>query len=314
MSELNISQIGKTAVLLGGHSAEREVSLRSGEAVFNALRKKGVDCIKFDPSEQELTQLKALNVKNVWIALHGRGGEDGTIQAALEFLNIKYTGSSVSASAIAMDKWRSKMIWKAMGLPVANHTLVDQSVVVDDALVRRLVARLGPVVFVKPSREGSSVGMNKATSLDSLKAALIEAKKYDDEVLVESFITGKEYTVSILGNKALPSISMVTPREFYDYEAKYHSNETQYFCPSGLNPEEEKEIAELAQTAFSALGCQGWGRVDFIRDEASGQFMLLEANTVPGMTESSLVPKAAAEAGVSFGDLVLKILETAVNR
>ncbi len=312
MSAEKQKSFGKVAVLMGGTSAEREISLRSGDAVLQGLLRMGVDAIKFDPKEQPLIELNNLGVQRVWNALHGRGGEDGRIQAALEFMAIPYTGSGVLGSAIAMDKWRSKMIWKAMGLPVAAHVLVNNSLELTEANLRKIVARLGPVTFVKPSHEGSSVGMSKANSIDSLKQAIEQARKYDSEILVESFIEGKEYTVSILNGQALPSISMVTPREFYDYEAKYHSNETQYFCPSGLTDEDESALAELAIKAFSALGCSGWGRVDFIRDKYDGTFKLLEANTVPGMTESSLVPKAAKQKGISFDELVVEILKTSL--
>ncbi len=306
------NQFGKVAVLFGGSSAERDISLRSGEAVLQGLLRMNIDALGFDPQEKPLSELVELKVDRVWNALHGRGGEDGRIQAALEFMGIPYTGSGVLGSAIAMDKWRSKMIWKAMGLPVAAHVLVDNKQELSDANLRKIVARLGPVIFVKPSHEGSSVGMSKATSLETLKQAIELARKYDDEVLVESFIEGKEYTVSVLNEQALPSISMVTPREFYDYEAKYNSKETQYFCPSGLSTDEEKLLAEIAVKAFNALGCAGWGRVDFIRDKYDGSFKLLEANTVPGMTESSLVPKAAKQAGISFDELVVEILKTSL--
>ena len=305
-------QFGKVAVLLGGDSAEREVSLRSGEAVIKGLKKMGIDAQAFDPKEQNLSELKTLNITRVWNALHGRGGEDGRVQAALEFMGIQYTGSGVLGSAIAMDKWRSKMIWKAMGLPVADHVLIDEDFTVNEQSVRSIIAKLGPVVFVKPSHEGSSVGMSKASNVNELCRAIETAQQYDSEVLVESFINGKEYTVAILNNTALPSISMVTPREFYDYEAKYQSSETEYFCPSGLSDEQEIILGELALKAFFALGCSGWGRVDFIYDSNNQQFKLLEANTVPGMTESSLVPKAALQKGLSFEALTLEILKTSL--
>lgn len=305
-------QFGKVAVLLGGDSAEREVSLRSGEAVIKGLKKMGIDAQAFDPKEQNLSELKTLNITRVWNALHGRGGEDGRVQAALEFMGIQYTGSGVLGSAIAMDKWRSKMIWKAMGLPVADHVLIDEDFTVNEQSVRSIIAKLGPVVFVKPSHEGSSVGMSKASNVNELCRAIETAQQYDSEVLVESFINGKEYTVAILNNTALPSISMITPREFYDYEAKYQSSETEYFCPSGLSDEQEIILGELALKAFFALGCSGWGRVDFIYDSNNQQFKLLEANTVPGMTESSLVPKAALQKGLSFEALTLEILKTSL--
>jgi D-alanine-D-alanine ligase len=312
MSEELKYQLGKVAVLLGGSSAEREVSLRSGNAVLQALLRSEIDAVAFDPKEQPLSELTKLGVNRVWNALHGRGGEDGRVQAALEFMGIPYTGSGVLGSAIAMDKWRSKMIWKAMGLPVAAHVLVNSELDLSDDNLRKIIARLGPITFVKPSHEGSSVGMSKATNLESLRKAIELARQYDQEVLVESFIEGREYTVSILNDKALPSISMITPREFYDYEAKYHSNETQYFCPSGLSDDDEARLAEISLSAFKALGCSGWGRVDCIRDKYDGSFKLLEANTVPGMTETSLVPKAAKQVGISFDQLVIEILKTSL--
>ncbi|WMS88672.1 D-alanine--D-alanine ligase [Pleionea litopenaei] len=306
---IDTKQFGKVAVLYGGDSAERDVSLRSGEAVYHALIEGGVDALLFDPSKRKLNELNDLGIKHAWIALHGRGGEDGQVQAVLQYLGISYTGSGVMGSAIAMDKWRSKMIWKSMTLPVAPHVLVKETQSLSQDLLRSITARLGPVVFVKPSREGSSVGMSKVSSPDQLEKAIRKALEFDKEVLVESFIEGREYTVSILGEQALPSISMVTPREFYDYEAKYHSNETQYFCPSGLSDQEEQELGKLALNAFYAVGCKGWGRVDFIRDNKSNEFKLLEANTVPGMTQTSLVPKAAKQKGISFNQLVLEILK-----
>ena len=312
MTDALNQQFGKVAVLLGGDSAEREISLRSGEAVIKGLKNMGIDAQAFDPKEQDLSQLKSKNITRVWNALHGRGGEDGRIQAALEFMGIQYTGSGVLGSAIAMDKWRSKMIWKAMGLPVADHVLVSEEFTVNEQSIRSIIAKLGPVVFVKPSHEGSSVGMSKASNVGELCRAIETARQYDSEVLVESFINGKEYTVAILNNTALPSISMVTPREFYDYEAKYQSSETEYFCPSGLSDEQESILGELALNAFAALGCSGWGRVDFIFDNNNQQFKLLEANTVPGMTESSLVPKAALHKGLSFEALTLEILKTSL--
>ncbi len=307
-----ISKFGKVAVLLGGESAEREISLLSGQAVIDGLTAMGLDVVAFDPKEQELTNLKTMKIDRVWNALHGRGGEDGRVQAVLETLNIAYTGSGILGCAIAMDKWRSKMIWKAMGLPVAAHVLVKSDMAINEVNLRNLIAKLGPVVFVKPSHEGSSVGMSKVQSVEALGKAIALARQYDDEVLVESFIQGREYTVSILNGRALPSISMVTPRDFYDYEAKYRSSDTEYHCPSGLDKDAEDQIGELALNAFDALGCSGWGRVDFILDEHSGRFILLEANTVPGMTQSSLVPKAAKQVGINFNELTLEILKTSL--
>ncbi len=312
MAERGVKEFGKVAVLMGGNSAEREISLKSGNAVLAGLLRKGVDAISVDPKIDALEELKNMKIDRVWNALHGRGGEDGTIQGMLQLLGIPFTGSGVLGSAIAMDKWRSKLIWKTLGLPVAPHMLVTSNTQVNESFLRNVVAKLGPTLFVKPSHEGSSVGMSKVTSVETLEHAIQTAQQFDTEVLVESFVDGREYTVSILNGRALPSISMVTPREFYDYEAKYHSNETQYFCPSGLIETEEKELANIALTAFDAIGCSGWGRVDFIRDNRDGRFKILEANTVPGMTETSLVPKAAKQVGISFDDLTIEILKTSL--
>ncbi|WP_144393693.1 D-alanine--D-alanine ligase [Pleionea sediminis] len=312
MSSEYAEQFGKVAVLLGGNSAEREISLRSGEAVLKALLSEGINAFAFDPKENSISDLIQQKVDRAWNALHGRGGEDGQFQGVLETLNIPYTGSSVLGCALAMDKWRSKMIWKAMGLPVAAHVLVTSKDKMNDQFLRQVFGKLGPILFVKPSHEGSSVGMSKVDSIESLMDAIEHAREFDSEVLVESFIEGKEYTVSILNDEALPSISMETTRDFYDFEAKYNSKDTQYFCPSGLNEEEEVLIQSMALTAFNSLGCKGWGRVDFIRDNATQQFKLLEANTVPGMTESSLVPKAAKQKGISFNQLTVEILKTSL--
>lgn len=299
----------KVAVLYGGDSAEREVSIRSGQAVLNALQKSGVNAIAFDPSQRAVTELLSESVDAAVIMLHGRGGEDGTMQGALEFLGIPYTGSGVLGSALAMDKIRTKMIFQAAGLPTAAFRTVQKSDY-DESLLADYLALLGGLVMVKPALEGSSVGMAKVNSPEALKQAVEAAFEYDENVLIEQFIQGKEYTVSILGERALPSISMETPRVFYDYEAKYHSNETQYHCPSGLSSEDEKYLAGIALDAFKSVNASGWGRVDFMQND-KGEFNILEVNTVPGMTEKSLVPMAAKEAGLSFDELSLEIMATA---
>ncbi|GAC15589.1 D-alanine--D-alanine ligase [Aliiglaciecola lipolytica] len=306
---IDVKQFGKVAVLCGGHSAEREVSLRSGNAVLKALLSAGVDAHAFDPSEHAITQLIELGFARVLIMLHGRGGEDGSMQGALQVLNLPYTGSGVLGSALAMDKIKTKQIWQTLGLPTANYQIAEKSSF-EAGSCRVIMHELGDTVMVKPAQEGSSIGMTKVTNATQLETAIQDAFKYDNTVLLERFIHGPEYTVSILNGKALPSIRMSTPHTFYDYNAKYHSNTTEYFCPSGLSIEDENKLGALALEAFTAVDGSGWGRVDFMRDQ-SGQFYLLEANTVPGMTEKSLVPMAAKQAGMSFEQLVLAILQTA---
>lgn len=302
---------GKVAVMFGGHSAEREVSLKSGNAVLNALLQCGVQAQAFDPAERPLTDLVEDGFDRVMIMLHGRGGEDGSMQGALQQLGLPYTGSGVLGSALAMDKVRSKRIWQALGLPTAEYRVVQKRHF-NARSCAAIMGDLGEAVMVKPAREGSSIGMAKVTTVDALSAAIEQAFQYDDQVLLERFIVGQEFTVSLLRDRVLPSIRMHTPRTFYDYEAKYQSSSTEYHCPSGLSPEQETCLGELAARAFAAVDGSGWGRVDFMQDSA-GRFYLLEANTVPGMTEKSLVPMAAKQAGLSFNDLVLDILATSLR-
>ncbi len=299
----------KVAVLLGGSSAEREVSLQSGSAVLAGLREAGVEAYAVDPRETPVTVLKEEGYDKVFIALHGRGGEDGTMQAMLEYQGLPYTGSGVMASAITMDKMRTKLLWQGAGLPVANSVALNSR---DgfSAEAAMQVAALGMPVIVKPSREGSSVGMSKVDTADNLAQALELAFKHDDEVLVEKWMTGPEYTVAVLGDEILPSIRIQPAGVFYDYEAKYLSDDTQYFCPAGLSDEKEAALAALARKAWQVLGCSGWGRVDVMQD-SDGEFYLLEVNTAPGMTSHSLVPMAARQAGMSFSQLVVRILELA---
>lgn len=302
----------KVAVLLGGTSAERDVSLMSGEAVIAGLKQAGIDAHGVDPRDFPVMRLKEEGYTKVFIALHGRGGEDGTLQGVLDFLQLPYTGSGVMASAITMDKWRSKLLWQGAGLPVAPYVWINRQQMeagMDDALVAR-IAQLGMPLFVKPSSEGSSVGISRVNQPADLAAALEEAFRHDDDVLIEKFISGPEYTVGMLGEQILPSIRIQPASDFYDYEAKYISDDTEYFCPSGLSAEKEAELRELVLNAWRTLGCSGWGRVDVMMD-GDGSFYLLEVNTSPGMTSHSLVPMAAKQAGMSFSQLVARILELA---
>ncbi|MEH5010452.1 D-alanine--D-alanine ligase [Phytobacter diazotrophicus] len=302
----------KVAVLLGGVSAEREVSLNSGAAVLAGLREGGVDAHPIDPRDVDVTRLKAMGFDKAFIALHGRGGEDGTLQGLLEITGVPYTGSGVMASAISMDKLRSKLLWQGAGLPVAPWVALTRSEFesgLNNDVIQRIDA-LGLPVIVKPSREGSSVGMSKVEESGALTAALALAFQHDDEVLIEKWLSGPEFTVAMLGKEILPSIRIQPAGTFYDYEAKYLSDETKYFCPSGLEAEDEANLQNLVLNAWRALGCRGWGRIDAMLD-SDGQFYLLEANTAPGMTSHSLVPMAARQAGLTFSQLVVRILELA---
>lgn len=300
---MTADQFGKVAVLFGGRSAEREVSLKSGSAVLAALRARGVDAHAFDPAERRLDELAGFD--RAFIALHGRYGEDGTIQGVLELMGIPYTGSGVLASALAMDKWRTKLVWQAAGIPTPRYALLEAHTDFD-AVVREL----GLPLMVKPASEGSSIGMSKVTRAEELRPAWELAARHDRLVIAEAFVSGAEYTAGILGERALPLIRLETPHTFYDYEAKYLANDTRYILPCGLPPEREQALQALALQAFRILGCRGWGRADFIVDQ-TGTPYFLEMNTAPGMTDHSLVPMAARQAGLSFGDLVLRILELA---
>ncbi|KAF0164015.1 MAG: d-alanine/d-alanine ligase [Rhodocyclaceae bacterium] len=296
---------GKVAVMMGGKSAEREVSLKSGAAVLAALRSSGVDAHNFDPRDKALEALHAEGFQRVFIALHGRGGEDGTLQGALDLLDIPYTGSGVLASALAMDKWRSKLVWQAVGLPVPDFVVLDAAS--DFAAAE---ARLGLPLFVKPSNEGSSIGISKVKQAGGLRAAYEAAARYDSCVIAEQFLGGGEFTVGILAGQALPVIRIVPTTEFYDYDAKYLRDDTEYRIPSGLGEAREAEMRDLALRAFAVLGGRGWGRMDLMLD-AAGRIYCLEANTSPGMTDHSLVPMAARAAGIPFAQLVLKLLAEA---
>ena len=302
---MNPASFGKVAVLFGGRSAERDVSLRSGGMVLDALKRKGVDAHAFDPQDAGLEQLIAQRFARVFIVLHGRFGEDGTVQGALEYLGLPYTGSGVMASSIAMDKWRTKLLWQAAGISTPPYELLTRET--DFVAVGE---RLGIPLMVKPAREGSSIGMSKVTSLEKVQAAFEGASEYDDVIIAERFIEGTEVTAAILGDEPLPLIRLETPRVFYDYQAKYFADDTRYICPSGLPPEQERSIQEQALRAFRLIGCSGWGRVDVMLD-ASGKAYLLEVNTVPGMTDHSLVPMAARARGIGFDELCVRILEAA---
>jgi D-alanine-D-alanine ligase len=296
---------GKVAVMLGGESAERAVSLKSGAAVLAALRRAGVDAHAFDPAEQPLAALKDDGYACVFIALHGRGGEDGCLQGALELMKLPYTGSGVLASALAMDKWRTKLAWHAAGVPVPDFVVVDAGS--DFAAVEQ---QLGLPLFVKPACEGSSIGISKVKQAGGLRAAWELAAQYDKVVLAEAFVDAGEYTVGILAGQALPVIRIVPATEFYDYEAKYDRDDTRYLIPSGLAAEQEGAMQALALRAFDVLGGRGWGRVDIMLDH-DGNSWCLEVNSSPGMTDHSLVPMAARAAGLTFEDLVLRILAEA---
>ncbi len=301
MSTIELQGFGRVAVLYGGESAEREVSLNSGKAVCNALVERGVDAFLIDVDSQVVTRLQGEKIDRVFIALHGAAGEDGRIQALLEFLQLPYTGSGVQASSLAMDKWKSKQIFTAAKIATPEYRILcadnlDQ--VVDD---------LGERLMVKPAHEGSSIGMSKVTNRDQLEVAYKEAAKFDSSVFAEQLVEAAEYTVAVLGDQALAPIKLETDHQFYDYDAKYIADDTRYLCPCGLDAVKEEELKQLALNAFNGLGCEGWGRVDFMADD-NGDFYTLEVNTVPGMTDHSLVPMAAKAEGMSFSDLVIKIL------
>ncbi|SDS70052.1 D-alanine--D-alanine ligase [Halopseudomonas litoralis] len=302
---VDVKAFGRVAVLYGGTSAEREVSLKSGAAVLSALQAAGVDAFGIDAGDDLAERLIADRPDRVFIALHGRGGEDGSLQGLLESLKLPYTGSGVMASALGMDKLRTKQVWQSLGLPTPAYAVLR-----DEQECAAVVERLGTPLIIKPIHEGSSIGMAKVNSLAELQQAWQEARKYDDVALVEQWVTGAEFTVGILDGKVLPAIRLSTPNIFYDYQAKYLASDTQYQCPCGLTPEREAELGELSLQAFNAVGCHGWGRVDLMQD-SDGNFYLLEVNTSPGMTDHSLVPMAAAAAGLTFTDLVLAILASA---
>ena len=299
----SLTHFGRVAVLYGGTSSEREISLLTGAAIIQALELLGVETVAIDIKENALDAIAKANVDRAFIALHGPGGEDGTLQGALEYLKIPYTGSGVMASALAMDKLRCKQLWKGIGLATTDFAALNQ-----DTDWQATMNQLGGSEVVKPACEGSSVGMSIAKSAQQLEQAWQLAVQYDAKVLAEPQLTGDEYTVAILDGKALPSIRIQANATFYDYEAKYNSDKTEYFCPSGLDVEREKELAQLSIDAFNSIDGRGWGRVDVMADQ-NGRFNLLEVNTVPGMTSHSLVPMAGLAAGLKFEDVVRAILE-----
>ncbi len=301
------ADFGRVAVLMGGRSAEREISLKSGTAVLEALLRRGVDASALDVGADVLARLDEGRFDRAFLILHGRGGEDGTIQGALELLGLPYTGSGVMASAIGMDKYRSKLVWRGCGLPTPELVMLRSATELADA------DALGYPLIVKPAHEGSSIGMTKVGGPDGLEAAWQAASGYDAEVLAERWVVGTELTCAVLVDQALPLIRLETPHAFYDYQAKYFATTTRYHCPSGLVPEIERQIQGLALAAFEAVGARGWGRVDIMLDEAS-QPWLIEINTAPGMTDHSLVPMAARARGIAFDELVWRILEDSLGR
>ena len=300
-------QFGKVAVLNGGFSSEREVSLDSGAAVLAALQSRGIDAHRFDPKEQDILQLKEQGFQVAFNVLHGTYGEDGTVQALLDSIGIPYTGCGMAASALGMDKYRCKLIWQALGLPVPDFAVLH-----DDTDFAAVETELGLPMFVKPAAEGSSVGVVKVKQPGELPKVYRELRErhLHGEIIAERFIDGGEYTCAVLGQQALPSIRIIPATEFYDYDAKYFRDDTVYQCPSDLDAAGEAEIRRLAKAGFEAIGGRGWGRVDFLRSQ-SGKLYLLEINTVPGMTSHSLVPKAAAQTGLDFADLCVEVLSHA---
>jgi len=299
---------GKVAVLMGGRSAEREISLKSGAAVLTALQATGIDAHGLDVSDNVLMDLQAGEFDRVFIILHGRGGEDGAMQGALETIGMPYTGSGVLGSALGMDKLRCKLMWQGAGMPTPTYAVADQA-----SNFAELVDVLGLPLIVKPACEGSSIGMSKVVDPSQLAHAVREAAASGDSVLVEQWVEGAEYTVAVLNGEALPAIRLQTPNAFYDFVAKYEANNTVYHCPCGLSEDKEMQLRQLAVKAFNLVDAHGWGRVDFMADKA-GDFYLLEVNTVPGMTDHSLVPMAAKAAGLSFEELVWRVLETSFGK
>ena len=301
-----VEKFGKVAVLMGGDSAEREISLNSGGAVLAALQRSGVDAHGIDAGKGVLRQLETGDFDRVFIMLHGRGGEDGVIQGALETLGLPYTGSGVLGSALAMEKHRTKALWRGMGLPTPDSILIREADDLEHA------DALGYPLMIKPSAEGSSIGMSKVENRDQLQRAWEAARDYDSRVLAERWVDGQEYTAAVLGGEMLPLICLETPHQFYDYQAKYAADTTRYHCPCGLPEERERQLRALCREAFEAVGARGWGRVDLMLDQAQRPW-LIEVNTVPGMTDHSLVPMSAKVAGITFEELVLRILESSLE-
>ncbi len=303
------AEFGKAAVLLGGDSSEREISLLSGNAVLAALKRRGVNAHAFDPKDRPIQDLVSDGFDRAWIALHGPGGEDGLMQGALEWLGVPYTGSGVLASALTMDKLKTKRVVVGAGYAAPEYAVLSSS-----ADLQRALDRIGLPMMVKPASQGSSVGITKVKTAAQLPGAYAEASAIDPIVFAETFVTGDEYTVGVLQDRALPSIRIQPATEFYDYQAKYFRNDTQYHCPSGLDAKAEAELQAAALAAFKVTDCAGWGRVDFMRDRATGNFYFIEINTTPGMTDHSLVPMAARQSGIDFEELVWRVLETSFLR
>lgn len=308
---MNIEKIQqmKIALLYGGESSERSVSLKSGEAILAAFKRQGLDIIAIDCKLKDLAkQLEQHAIEHCFIALHGGAGEDGTVQAVLKSLAIGYTGSNMLGCAIAMDKQKTKLIWQGAGVKTADFMKVDR-----ETSWQQVNQKIGSTFMVKPAHEGSSIGMSKVENADQFNKAMALALQYDGEIIAEKWLAGSEYTVAILGDRALPIVKLSTDHSFYDFEAKYESNSTQYICPCGLDESTEKRIQQEALVAFKALGCTGWGRIDVMQD-GQGDFYFLEANTVPGMTDHSLVPMAAKAIGINFDDLVVTILQQSITQ
>jgi D-alanine-D-alanine ligase len=303
------ADFGKTAVLFGGDSSERDISLKSGNAVLAALKRRGVDAHGFDPRDRPLQALAGEGFARAWIALHGPGGEDGAMQGALEWLGVPYTGSGVLASALTMDKLKTKRVVVGAGYAAPDYAVLSSAADLPAAL-----KRIGLPMMVKPASQGSSVGITKVKSAEELPRAFAEAHAVDPLVFAETFVDGDEFTVGVLQDQALPSIRIQPATEFYDYQAKYFRDDTQYHCPSGLTAQAETELRAAALAAFKVTDCFGWGRVDFMRDARSGKFFFIEINTTPGMTDHSLVPMAAAQAGIDFEELVWRVLESSFAR
>ena len=304
----NVEQFGKVGVLYGGTSAEREISLKSGRAVLDALLEKGVDAVGVDCGENVVSQIMEANIDTAWVVLHGVGGEDGKVQAVLDSLNIPYTGSDHAASALGMDKLKTKYVWQSVGVPTPQFYKLS-----DDSDWESIISHLGGAAFVKPTREGSSIGMSVAKTAEELKSSYELAAQFDSQVIAEARVVGAEYSISILNGNVLPIVEVRAAKDFYDYEAKYESNLTQYLSADSLDVRKEQQLKAAALEAFLSVGCKGWGRVDVMLNKL-GQPFFLEVNTVPGMTSHSLVPMAAMQVGLEFADLVLEILMQTVKK
>lgn len=300
----SLKGLGPIAVLMGGTASERKISLESGQAVFNSLESMGYETVIVDTATDTIECLQLIKPVFAFIALHGRGGEDGTVQAVLELLSIPFSGSAVLGSALAMDKVRTKNVWRGLSMPTPHYLCLS-----DTSDLTQVLAELSGAAFVKPAEEGSSIGMSLASSVEELQQAYLDATEFGVNIFAEKLIVGPEYTVAILDGYTLPSIQIKTARDFYNFEAKYSDQDTDFLVPSGLSDSEEKKLQQLARMAFDSLGCRHWGRVDFMRDHVTGEFFLLEVNTVPGLTSHSLVPMAAKAAGIDFNGLIEIVID-----